>query len=76
MEKSVEWCEKLRCGDEWDFTLNESPVCPHCGHEAEPSDLYYIFEEGEHYINCSDCGFDYWVSTSVSWKFSTHRQGD
>jgi hypothetical protein len=58
------------------FGGNSNPMCPHCGEEisAHDHELWQLFEEGEHDIDCPDCELTFTVSTNVSYSFSTDRQ--
>lgn len=77
MNKEVGWCEELNKSDKWDFRCNKFPKCPHCGYEYEDfCDNYYILEDGDHEMNCYDCGYQFTVNTSVSYTFSTSEQED
>ena len=60
------------------FWANKQPKCPHCGAEVDVSDndLWRIYEEGEHEIDCPSCELAFSVSTSVSYSFSTDAQED
>lgn len=59
------------------FALDE-PRCPHCGNNVriEKNDLYRLYEEGEHQVECPKCDLPFVVSTRVRYSFSTDAQGD
>ena len=65
-------------GSELDFWGLRHPRCPHCGAEIDVSanDLWRIFEEGEHDIDCPYCDEEFEVSTRVSYTFSTDTLPD
>lgn len=54
----------------------DSPKCPHCGHVCKISDneWWRLYEEGEHEVECPDCGGAFTVQTRVSYSFSTEHQ--
>lgn len=54
----------------------EAPRCPHCGESIDISahELWRLYEEGEHELECPDCGADFRVSVNVSYSFSTDDQ--
>lgn len=66
----------LNEGDRLDFLGNDSPKCPHCGRviDVAASDLYRIYEEGEHEVDCPECDNPFMVSTKVYFSFSTDWQ--
>lgn len=78
--EKVEWCEELnKCSSisgRMAFQYNKDPICPHCGNICEINDceLWYLYEEGDHEVNCPDCGFDFMVCSQASWRFSTDEQ--
>lgn len=61
-----------------EFWGNKHPKCPHCAAEIDVSanDLWRIYEEGEHEIDCPICDLEFSVSTNVSYSFSTDRQDE
>lgn len=64
-------CQKLNLTEE----LNHDRLvrCPHCGNSFDPSetDYYELYGDGEHTVNCFDCGKDFTVETSVSYTFTS-----
>lgn len=59
-----------------EFWGNDHPKCPHCGHDVSISEneLWHLYEEGEHDIECPQCDGDFAVYTRVSYSFSTDSQ--
>lgn len=59
-----------------DYWGNDSPKCPHCDYEIDlgSNDLYRLYEEGEHQVDCPKCDEPFMVSTRVSHSFSTDKQ--
>jgi hypothetical protein len=72
----AERLKALKEGEWGNFFGNSSPKCPHCGYDCDVSahDLYRVYEEGEHEIDCPSCGLEFTVSTRVSFSFSTEDQ--
>lgn len=58
------------------YIANRLPVCPHCDEEIDvgDNDLYRIYEEGEHQVDCPQCDQPFMVSTRISHSFSTDKQ--
>jgi len=69
-------CAALKAGDSIDFWRNDDPKCPHCGTVVSVSDneLWHLYEEGEHDIECGRCDLPFTVSTNVTFSFSTNEQ--
>lgn len=63
--------------DSLDFFGNQQPKCPHCGGETDigANDLWCIYEEGEHEIDCPSCDEPFTVSVRVSFSFDTDSEG-
>jgi len=59
-----------------EFWGNKQPKCPHCGHEVgiSKNDLWRLYEEGEHELECPDCEGAFIVWTRVSYSFDTDSQ--
>lgn len=70
--------QALNDGPTTDFWHERDPKCPHCGHvaEIEANELYRLYEEGEHQVDCPACDLEYTVTTDVSFSFSTDQQDD
>lgn len=62
--------------DRIDYTHNNSPKCPFCDHEIDisASELYELYDEGEHIINCPRCEREMTVRCEVKYLFSTDEQ--
>lgn len=47
--------------------------CPHCSYvmDVAESELFELYEDGDHDINCDDCGKEFTVVTSVSHSFES-----
>jgi DNA-directed RNA polymerase subunit M/transcription elongation factor TFIIS len=47
--------------------------CPKCKHVESVSDgdNYDLYGDGEHEVSCGACGYEYEVSTSVSYSFQS-----
>ncbi len=58
------------------FWWCKSPRCPHCGEsiDIENHELWRLYEEGEHELECPYCGSEFRVSVEVSYSFSTDDQ--
>jgi len=65
--------------DHWTKYYGEpAPICPYCDitidiHQYE---LYDLYEDGHHEINCPDCKKAIKVVSDATFKFSTNEQGD
>lgn len=70
--------EALRKGNSWEFMFTNSPKCPHCGHDCSVLDneWWFLYEEGEHDVECPSCDKEFSVSTHVSHSFSTDHLPD
>jgi uncharacterized C2H2 Zn-finger protein len=66
----------LREGNGWNFCAENSPRCPHCGVTIDlgSNDLWEIYAEGEHDVECPKCDGAFVVSTTVATYFSTDEQ--
>lgn len=64
--------------DPIDFILNDSPKCPHCGHECDINELEWfdLCDEGEHEKECPSCGREFAISSIASFRFSTDEQDE
>lgn len=62
--------------DSWEFASNRHPKCPHCGEfiKIDDHDLYPLYEEGRHEVDCPECGQEFVVQTNVRHTFSTDEQ--
>ncbi len=71
-------CAALKDGHTIDFVRTEDPKCPHCGSVVSVIDneLWQLYEEGEHDIECDYCDLAFTVSTHVTYSFSTDDQED
>lgn len=60
----------------WEFAGLDAPKCPHCGEEYDITEheAYNLYEDGEHDIDCYDCGQEFLVSVRVSYSYSTDVQ--
>lgn len=68
----------LNAGDSIDFSWNNDPKCPHCGHVSYVADQewYHLYDEGEHDVECPACERPFIVSTHVTYTFCTDEQDD
>lgn len=66
------------CGDCSEFIANNGETdhhnsvrCPKCRNEMKvhESELYELYEEGEHKICCQSCDFEFEVSTRIEYTF-------
>lgn len=64
-------CESLTKDDKVDHS--SFIRCPNCKKLISPEDheLFYLFNEGEHEVNCPGCGNDFSVSTTVKYTFES-----
>ena len=61
-----------------DYYANSNPKCPWCDEEIDINDheLYELYDENDHYIECPSCEKEMRVSTRASYSFSTDNQDD
>lgn len=68
--------ESIDKGDPDTFS-DEYIVCPYCGSAVEGADTMIDFpelgEDGEHELECEDCGKEFKVETMVSVDWETHK---
>lgn len=77
MTKPYESLKKhMSDGDEYRFSFEDRPKCPHCGFVFDDFLELDIGKEGEHKITCDDCGLDFTVSTHVEITYSTDMLPD
>ena len=71
-QERYEAFNKDRTGGEFD--LEREPRCPHCGEQIDIGghDLFRIYTEGDHKINCPDCHEELLVQTEVIHQFATN----
>lgn len=73
-------CEEKRCQseidkfnsedyDEFNFQYNDKPICPFCGYEFEPDDLYESQEE----LQCGNCSSYMDVEVEYTATYSTSK---
>lgn len=57
---------------------NDNPICPFCDKILNISeyDLFFLYEEGEHEIDCPECDHKLIVNTRVKHLFDTDCQED
>lgn len=70
MKETADSCE---LSDEYYCT--EGVVCPKCRNymSIDENDLWHLFNEDTHEVNCTKCDFDFEVSSSVRWSFSIQK---
>lgn len=61
-----------------DFWRNDDVRCPHCGNCINVADheMWELYEEGEHEIECPYCELSMTVQSDVKYSFSTEDQPD
>jgi DNA-directed RNA polymerase subunit RPC12/RpoP len=64
--------------NESEYRKNEEPKCPFCDAEIDISinELYHLYEEETHYIDCPQCNNEIKVKSEAKWTFSTDEQED
>lgn len=65
--------------DNWtDYWANTDPKCPHCDYDINinNNELWELYEEGKHNIDCPSCGKAMIVYVNVERSFSTDEQED
>ncbi|WP_462250469.1 hypothetical protein [Ekhidna sp.] len=60
------------------FYRNEDPRCPHCLESISISDneLWYLYQEECHEIDCPNCGKEFAISSEATWRFTTAKEID
>ena len=74
----------LREDNTMEYWGNSDPKCPYCDHDIDINDneLWELYEEGEHAIDCPSCGKHVAVvararwSLDTDWSFDTDQQED
>lgn len=58
------------------YMCNLAPICPHCDEEIDISktELYQLYDSGEHEITCPKCEKPFLVVTEIQHLFSTDNQ--
>jgi len=64
-------CKNMDSNEEVDHSkMVRCPYCK-CKIDVHENELYNLYEEGEHEINCMRCNGTFEVSTSVSYSFKS-----
>lgn len=64
-------CKSIE-GDDDEISTDDRARCPRCRHtQAYHDDNYEWCSDGEHAVTCGNCGYDYEISTSVSFSFES-----
>ncbi len=60
-------------GNEHIYRRNYSPLCPYCDFKIGFAkwDLYELYEENDHFVDCPNCEREFILTTEVSFRFST-----
>ena len=68
--------EALRDGDSWQFADCGDPRCPHCGDLCGITtyEWYFLYEEGDHDVECPHCKGAFVVNSKARFTFSTDDQ--
>ena len=53
--------------DAIDLMFNQSPICPHCGHQH--NDAFEWADDGEH--ECYGCGKPFWCHRDIEITYTT-----
>jgi cytochrome c-type biogenesis protein CcmH/NrfF len=55
------------------YRNNDNPKCPHCDEDIDISEneLYHLYEDGTHEIDCPNCNGNIIVESDAKWSFST-----
>lgn len=74
----TERLKALKERDSDEFYMNDDVRCPHCGNCISPvdHDMHWLYEEGEHEIECPYCELSMKVQVEVKWSFTTESQPD
>lgn len=89
-QKNCEDCEKLlvaenkakkiRAGEKYVSTWSKDYViCPHCGCLIEadlgPCDFPELYIEGDHDLDCPECGKMFILESRCEWSYETRKAG-
>jgi len=57
---------------------NRLPICPYCDFEIDLSrfDLYELYNEGDHHIDCPHCERKISIISRCNWSFDTDEQDE
>lgn len=68
----------LKERDSYEFWQTDDVRCPHCGNCIRPEDhdMWRLYSEGEHEIDCPYCDLSMEVRVDVKWSFTTESQPD
>lgn len=63
-------------GNSFHYFGNKNPICPHCDEviKIDDHELWYLYEEETHEIDCPFCNETLIVTSSANWSFSTDEQ--
>ena len=61
-----------------DYAYNNEPLCPFCDYSMDinASELFQLYEDGDHELNCPNCAKLVKVQSNVTFDFSTDEQDD
>lgn len=74
-QKLKEIRESIKEGEPDTFS-SDYVVCPYCGAAISDEDLIDypdLYEEGEHELECGDCGKKFKADTMISYHWETHK---
>ena len=71
-DKSIK--EEIQSGEKNDTTCEDKVYCPWCGEVYDTTDEPEIaYGEGDHEVECVECGKPFKISTNVSISYDTER---
>jgi len=74
----VERLKALKERSSLDFWQERDPRCPHCGNSVgiAEHELWELYSEGDHHIECPYCELDFTVQTEAKFSFTTEDQDE
>lgn len=59
-----------------DYAFNDNPKCPHCDAvmDIDDNELYDLYRDGDHEMECTYCEKEIQVTTNVEYTFSTCKK--
>jgi C4-type Zn-finger protein len=68
----------LNKDNSYEYIFNKNPKCPYCDEDIDVHhyELWELYSEECHEINCPECEREIKVQANTSWTFSTDEQDD
>ena len=68
----------LKDGNSMKYYRADKPTCPFCDYQVDvhEDEMWYLFEEGDHEVECPSCLKVFRVESIAKWMFTTDDQDD